>query len=302
MTRRRGALVLVAGLAVLAAGAGWWATAPAPFAAETLPADHAADAGRGERFFHAGGCASCHAAPDAEGADRLALGGGLALDTPFGVFVAPNISPHREDGIGAWSDLDFVNAMQRGVSPAGRHYYPAFPYGAYAKVPVAQILDLKAYLDTLPPVAGVAGPNRLTFPYSIRRGVGLWKRLHLDADFVARPPADAPPDWASGRLLVEGWGHCGECHTPRGPSGGLDRAAWLEGAPSLDGPGRVPALAGPENAIADWSRDDIAYYLESGFTPEFDSVGGSMVDVVKNTAQLPAQDRAAIAAYLKSLD
>lgn len=297
----RRALVALGAAAVLAAGALWALSAPAPLGPDALPAGHVADAARGERFFHAGGCASCHAAPDAEGEARLALGGGLALETPFGAFVAPNISPHRRDGIGGWSDLDFVNAMRRGVAPDGTHYYPAFPYTAYAKVPVTQILDLKAFLDTLPAVAGAPGPNRLGFPYNVRRGVGLWKRLYLEDDFAVEAPPDAPANWAQGRLLVEGWGHCAECHTPRDRAGGLDRAAWMAGAPSLEGEGRVPALAGPDNAIADWSREDIAYYLETGFTPEFDSVGGAMVAVVENTARLRGEDRAAIAAYLKSL-
>ena len=118
-------------LIVVAVLVAWWITAPTMLAETDLP-DHAPDAIAGERIFWAGGCGSCHASPvdgkRAREAQRLVLGGGLELETPFGVFRAPNISTHLDDGIGDWSMIDFVNAMQRGVSPEGKHYYPAFPY------------------------------------------------------------------------------------------------------------------------------------------------------------------------------
>jgi len=291
-------LVAFVALIVLAA---WWLTAPSTFSAQELP-EYQPDAVAGERIFWAGGCASCHATPvdgkRASGEDKLLLGGGMELDSPYGIFRVPNISPQDENGIGRWSTLEFVNAMQRGVSPDGKHYYPSFPYGSYAKMAVEDVMDLKAYLDTLPAVASNAVEHDLAFPWSLRRGIGLWKRVYLDAEPVM-PAADALIE--QGRQLVEGAGHCGECHTPRGPFGGLIDSRWLGGAPNPEGSGQVPNITPAGKNVAGWSVGDIEYYLESGFTPDFDTVGGTMVAVQENMAKLTAQDRQAIAAYLKAI-
>jgi mono/diheme cytochrome c family protein len=281
--------------------AAWWVTAPSTLSAQSLT-DHVADAVAGERVFWAGGCASCHATPvngkRARGEDKLLLGGGMELESPYGVFRVPNISPHPKDGIGGWTDLDFVNAMQRGVSPDGRHYYPSFPYTSYARMPVEDVLDLKAFLDTLPAVAGVAADHELGLPWSLRRGIGAWKRIYLSAQpVVAIDPGNELV--ARGRRLVEGAGHCGECHTARNPLGGLLEHRWLAGAPSPEGRGRVPNITPAGKNVASWSVRDIEYYLETGFTPEFDTAGGTMVAVQENMAELSAEDRQAIAAYLK---
>lgn len=271
----------------------WWLSRPLPLDAAEIPA-HTANLENGERLFYAGGCASCHG-EEADGA-ALRLGGGLALHSPYGTFYAPNISPDPEHGIGRWSDLDFANAMLRGVSPDATHYYPSFPYTSYTRMRIGDVLDLKAFLDSLPPVKRASAQHELNFPYSLRRLLGLWKRLYLDPSPV-RSMADEDPQLRRGRYLAEGPGHCGECHTPRNRLGALDAAAWLSGAPSPDGEGRVPAITA--DALADWSAGDLAYYLESGIDPEFDVVGGSMAKVQENLARLPAEDRAAIAAYLK---
>ena len=298
-----GVLRIAAGVIVITMAGAWWITAPATISGHELPG-HAPDPAAGEFVFWAGGCASCHASlvngKRAKGEDKLRLSGGLELETPFGVFPVPNISPHDDDGIGRWSAIDFVNAMQRGVSPTGRHYYPAFPYTSYARMRVEDVIDLKAYLDTLPAVAGrIAGPE-LDFPWSLRRGIGAWKRRYLDSSAVV-DIEEADALLARGRELVEGAGHCGECHTPRDRFGGLLQERWLAGAPDPEGRGKVPDLTASGKNVSDWSAGDIAYYLESGFTPDFDTVGGSMVAVQENMAMLPADDRAAIAAYLKAL-
>ena len=299
ISRILGALALVLVVVVVAA---WWITRPQTLAAADLP-HHRPDPVAGERIFWAGGCASCHASPvngkRARGDDKLLLGGGLELDTPYGVFRVPNISPHTDDGIGGWSMEDFVNAMQRGVSPDGQHYYPSFPYTSYARMPVEDVMDLKAFLDTLSPVDGRVGAHSLGFPWSVRRGVGAWKRLYLVTEPIAQ--GASPTLVERGRLLVEGAGHCGECHTPRDRFGGLLRERWLAGAPNPEGKGRVPNITPGGKNISEWSAADIAYYLESGFTPDFDTVGGSMVAVQENMAKLSAEDRAAIAAYLQAL-
>jgi mono/diheme cytochrome c family protein len=288
----RRALLLLAGLALLAA---WWLSRPLPLA--TVPS-HPADLVNGERLFLAGGCASCHATPDAE--DPRLLGGGLELPSPVGVFLVPNISPHPQRGIGAWSALDFLNAMQRGLAPDGRHLYPAFPYPSYARMQPQDVLDLWAYLLSLPPVDSEVAQHELRFPFMLRRGIGLWKRLHLDPAPVVALAGD-DPQLERGRYLVEGAGHCGECHTPRDLTQGLRLDRWLAGAANPEGEGRVPDLSPHADGLGDWSAADIEYYLESGVDPDYDVVGGSMVAVQENMARLPAADRAAIAAYLKAL-
>jgi mono/diheme cytochrome c family protein len=292
----------LAGLLVLGIAAAWWLTRPQTVASQDLP-DHVPDPLAGEQIFWAGGCASCHASPvngkRAKGKDKLLLGGGLELDTEYGVFRVPNISSHADDGIGGWALVDFVNAMQRGVSPDGRHYYPSFPYTSYARMPVEDVMDLKAFLDTLPPVEGRIPPHSLGFPWTIRRGIGAWKRRYLDAGPIMSAASSTLVD--RGRMLAEGAGHCGECHTPRDRLGGLIRDRWLAGARNPEGEGRVPNITPGGKNISEWSTADIAYYLESGFTPEFDTVGGSMVAVQENMSKLSNEDRAAIAAYLKAL-
>ena len=292
-----GLLVL---LAILGGIAFWFVTAPQTVDASVIAGLPEGDAERGERIFWAGGCTSCHAAPKAEGEDRLRLGGGVELATEFGTFVAPNISQDATDGIGNWSAGDLVNAMMKGVSPDGRHYFPAFPYTSYARMKPADIADLHAFLKTLPAVPGAAPGHRLSFPFNIRRGVGAWKLLYMrDEPVVAIDETNE--QLVLGRYLVEGPGHCGECHTPRLFSGGPKLDRWLSGARAAEGDGVVPNITPAEQGLGGWSAGDIANYLETGFTPDFDSVGGAMVEVQKNMALLPAADREAIAAYLKAI-
>ena len=293
-------LIALAALVLLTAGAVWLVSAPETVAAEDLPR-HEADPGRGEYVFHAAGCNTCHAAEDAEGDEKLLLGGGHPLETPFGTFYAPNISPHP-DGIGGWSDVDFVNAVMRGVSPGGEHYYPAFPYASYQRMTVEDVLDLKAFIDTLPPVAGRAPEHDLPLLFRLRRGIGIWKRRYLDErPFMPGPAADAQV--SRGAYLVTGPGHCGECHTPRDLLGGpIQERAFSGGAsPEADAGNRVPNITPHPDGIADWSVDDIKAALRTGLLPDFETFGGAMADVQENMAKLTEEDREAIALYLKSL-
>lgn len=295
-------LVALLILAVIGAAVGWFLSAPKRLDAETLAQLGEGEPRRGERIFWIGGCASCHAAPKADGQARLQLGGGAPLVTPFGGFVPPNISSDPTDGIGAWSKEDFANAMLRGVSPAGEHLYPAFPYASYVRMKPADIGDLYAFMKTLPAVKGKAAANDVSFPFNIRRGLGLWKLLFLDPAPMAALAADAPAA-KEGQYLVEGPGHCGECHTPRllFGAGGLNKAKWLAGAKAAEGEGNVPNITAGEGGIGDWSEDDIITFIHDGQTPDFDFVGGTMASVVKNLAQLSDDDRTAIAAYLKAI-
>lgn len=269
----------------------WWLTQPHESDAGALGYSDP-DTVNGELMFNAGSCAACHEAD---------LRGGLELQTDFGTFRVPNISPDKVTGIGDWSDTDFINAMQYGVSPEGKHYYPAFPYTSYARMQVQDVVDLKAYIDTLPPVEHEVAGHELAFPWSFRRGIGLWKRLYLDASPQIELAADAGPQLLRGRYLVEGPGHCTECHTERDAFGGIRLDRWLAGAPNPDGDGQVPNITPDKAGLGDWSTRDVEFYLESGFTPDFDTVGGSMVKVQENMARLPAEDRAAIVAYLQAV-
>ncbi|TDK44967.1 c-type cytochrome [Antarcticimicrobium luteum] len=286
--------------AVLAAAAGWWITRARPLPADAL-ASLAGEAARGETVFLAAGCASCHAAPKAtegaEGAeDKPILSGGQQFASDFGTFVAPNISPDPVHGIGGWTVAQFATALKRGVSPEGRHYYPAFPYTAYVRMRDQDIADLWAFWQTLPASDAPSQPHEVGFPFSIRRAVGVWKLLYLRDDWVMG--GDADPQLERGRYLVEALAHCGECHTPRGPLGGLDTARWLAGAPNPSGKGTIPSLT-PDRLT--WDAGEIAYYLETGFTPDYDSAGGHMAAVVGNFGKLTSADRAAVAAYVKAL-
>lgn len=275
----------------------WLLTMPRPLDAAAI-ANAPGDPEAGRLVYFAGGCASCHKTPNQD--DPLHLGGGFALKTPFGTFIAPNLSPHADAGVGAWSLADFANAMQRGIAPNGRHYYPAFPYTSYQRMTTTDIADLWAFILTLEPVDGVANDHDLGFPFNVRRGLGLWKRLYLNGQPFTPDPA-ATEVVNRGAYLVNGPGHCGECHTPRDAFGGPDPSRHLAGGPNPEGEGKIPNITPHGDGIGSWSESEIAYSLESGFTPEFDSFGGTMAAVVRNIAQLPASDREAIAAYLKTV-
>ncbi len=265
-----------------------------------------ANSENGRYMFYAGGCASCHAKPaknkcdEPNYTDAFDLSGGRCLKTPFGTFNVPNISPNQKLGIGSWSHSDFILAMRKGVSPGGKHYYPAFPYTSYQKMTSQDLVDLQAFLGSLAPKAVASLPHDLKLPFRFRRGLGLWKRLYLaSAPFKNDPSLDTQLN--RGRYLVEGPGHCSECHSPRDSFGGIITARKFGGSKALEGKGYIPNLTPHKDGIADWSAKDIAYSLKTGFMPDYDSFGSSMVKVQENMAHLTDADRAAIAAYLKSL-
>ncbi len=287
-------VLAVAGLAVF-----WILTTPRTLAASDLP-DHTPDLVNGEAMFWAGGCASCHADPDARDDDLFLLGGGEPLPSPFGTFHAPNISPDSEDGIGTWTVVQFVNAMKFGVGDGGEHLYPAFPYTSYQRMPLEHLIDLKAFLDTLPAVEGQAPPHELPFPFGIRRGLGMWKLLYLDgATFEPDPGKDEL--FNRGAYLIGGPGHCGECHSPRNLIGGVDTARLYGGGPSPDGKGTIPNITTHEDALGWWTEDDIVTMFRTGQTASFTGLSGTMAKVQRNMANLDPSDWQAMAAYMKSI-
>lgn len=279
-------------LGLVGAGGLWFLARPQPLAAAAV-SELAGDPAKGELVFWAAGCASCHMANGAKDEAQLVLSGGQRFPSDFGTFVAPNISQDPEHGIGAWSLLDLANAITRGVSPEGEHYYPSLPYGSYAKMEMQDVADLHAFLKTLPADATPSQPHELGFPFSRRETIGVWKLMFLSDDWAL--PGNLTPTAARGRYVAEALAHCGECHTPRNMLGGMDTARWLGGAPNPSGEGRIPNITPGKLG---WTAGDIVQYLTTGFTPEYDSVGGHMAHVVENMARLPETDRQAVAEYL----
>ena len=185
----RNAITILALLAALGGIVFWLASAPRTLSAAALP-DYLPKPEKGELLYHAGGCISCHKPPEGQAGSKPALpSGGHPFNSPIGVLYPPNLTPDAKTGLGNWSNLDFVNAMMRGVSPGGQHYVPAFPYTSYAKMRIEDVLDLKAYLDTLSPVHAPNVQPRTFGGAVLRRGVGVWKWLGLDiAPVIKTPP------------------------------------------------------------------------------------------------------------------
>jgi mono/diheme cytochrome c family protein len=270
-------------------------TRPQTVAARTL-GPHTPDLENGRTLFVAGNCASCHASPDQDDVNKL--GGGWALKSAFGTFYPPNISPHVEDGIGGWTEAEFVTALVKGTAPNRTHYYPAFPYTSFQQMNFADLRDLFAYIKMLPPVEGKIAEHDLPILYKIPRTLGIWKMLYLDGE-PFMPDARRSALWNRGAYLVNAVAHCAECHSPRTVLGGIRLGKRFTGGPDAAGEGWVPNIT--QQRLGDWSEKDIADVLETGDLPDGDRVGGSMVRVVRNTSQLSAADRAAIAHYIKSL-
>jgi mono/diheme cytochrome c family protein len=289
-------VMLVVVLALIGAAAFWYITAPQRVAASALAA-YTPNLDNGKTMFLGGGCASCHATP--KQADKTRLGGGLGLKSPFGTFFTPNISPDRRDGIGGWSEADFVTAMWKGTAPDGSHYYPAFPYTSYQRMKLEDVRDLFAYLKTLPPVEGKPRDHDLPFYLKIRRLLGGWNFLFLDGQ-PFKPDPSKSEEWNRGAYLVNGPGHCAECHSPRNVLGAIIAGERFAGGPDPEGgDGWIPNIT--PAGIGDYSQRDIERILETGDMPNGDSVGGAMTAVVDNISKVSAADRAAIALYLKSL-
>jgi mono/diheme cytochrome c family protein len=296
-------LLIIAGSLLVLGGAGFWVlTAPATWDA-LHPVRDIADAGppdlgNGHALFFAGSCGTCHASPGQK--DETRLGGGAALTSGFGTFYMPNISPDPADGIGGWTTAQFTRAVREGVSIAGDNEYPALPYTSYQRMTANDLRDLFGYIKTLPPVAGKARGNDLKFPFTLRRGVGLWKLAFLDGKPLIAPP-NRSPSWQRGQYLVEGAGHCAECHSPRDLAGAIVADRRFSGGPDPDGQGYVPNITSDDTGIGYWSAREIADYLDTGVTPINTQAGESMAAVVANMAHLPPADRTAMAEYIKSL-
>ena len=251
---------------------------------------------KGEYVFNASGCASCHSSPDTTQEEKLVLTGGRAFPSPFGTFYAPNISMDKVNGIGAWSEKDFVNAVRHGVSPEGKHYYPSFPYTAYANMTDQDIADLWVYFKSIPESSKPSIDHDLPMYLRWRRPLAFWKFLNKPEPIIELVSSDATVQ--RGAYLVQTLGHCGECHTPRNFIGILQYDYWLGGAKNPAGRGMIPNIT---SSKLNWNTEEIVEYLASGFTPDFDVAGGHMAHVIENTSKLTEEDRIVIAEYLKAI-
>ncbi|ABI56511.1 c-type cytochrome [Alkalilimnicola ehrlichii MLHE-1] len=255
---------------------------------------------RGEYVMRAGGCVSCHTPRD-EDAEFLA--GGRALETPFGTFYGPNITPDPEYGLGDWSLDDFIGAMTEGRAPDGRHYYPVFPYTSYTRMRRQDLEDLWAYLQSLEPVSQPNRPHELHWHVRWRLPLAGWKWLNFEPGEFEPDPSRSET-WNRGAYLVHALSHCAECHTPRTRTGGLDRDRWLAGA--RDGPeGETAPNITPhrETGIGRWSERHLVRYLDFGMDPDGDFAGGLMGEFIdESSSHLSDDDRRAIAHYILSLE
>jgi mono/diheme cytochrome c family protein len=264
-------------------------------------AGHADDAAveRGRYLMAAGGCYACHTDTKNKGEP---LAGGTEIKTPFGTFYGPNITPDPTYGIGKWSDADFVRALREGIGPDGRHFFPVFPYTSFTNIADRDLLDLKAYIFSLKPVAKPSRPHDVAFPFNLRFLQIFWRWLYF-APGPFEPDSAKSAEWNRGAYLVGALGHCGECHTPRTRLGGLETDRAMAGAYNAPEKALVPNITpDPETGIGKWSEDDTVQALKLGMLPDGDFVGSLMGPVVsEGTSKLIDADLKAMAVYLRSL-
>jgi mono/diheme cytochrome c family protein len=255
---------------------------------------------RGEYLARAGDCVACHSVPGGK-----AFAGGLKMGTPLGNIYSTNITPDKETGIGDYSLADFDAALRRGVARDGHHLYPAMPYPSYAKLTDGDVAALYGFFMKEVPAANVPNrPSEIPWPFSMRWPIALWNVVFMD-HAVFQPKSGESETWNRGAYLVEGLGHCGACHTPRGVAWNeeaLDsgNAKFLAGA-MLDF-WSAPNLRGDANAgLGRWSKADLVQFLKTGHNRD-GAVFGSMIDVINNSSPyLSDADLDAIATYIKSL-
>jgi mono/diheme cytochrome c family protein len=249
---------------------------------------------RGRYLAHAADCGSCHTIPGS----AHPYSGGRPIETPFGVLVAPNITPDRETGIGAWSDDEFDAAVRSGKRRDGARLYPAMPFPYFSRMSRKDVDDIRAYLSTVEPVHNPVQVNRLPFPINLRSSMMVWDELYFKpSEFQA--DASKSKEWNRGAYLVEGPGHCGACHTPKSILGGDKTSEALRGY-TVQG-WVAPDITSGQGPLADWTVDDIATYLKSGHNRKA-AAAGLMGEVVElSTSNMTDEDVKAIATYLKGV-
>ena len=288
---------LLAGLITCGTGVALYLFLGAPTQQRTLHQIQG-DAVRGAYVLRLANCVGCHT--DREAGEEGFLSGGEAIATPLGTFFGPNITSDPDYGIGKW-DLDqFASALINGVAPNGDHYYPAFPFPFYARLNDQDIVDLWSYMQTVPAVGNPSQSHRIGWPFNQRLLMAAWKTLFLSTS-LSQANESRGDAWRRGAYIVEGPGHCGACHSPRGPLGNIDSANRLTGSTIGPDDEATPAIDPLALAEANWTADDLFWLLQIGVLPDGDVIGSSMADVVDdNTGHLNDDDLRAIAEYLVS--
>ena len=215
---------------------------------------------RGRYLATAADCAACHTKPGGK-----PFAGGAVLDTPFGTLVGPNITPDRDAGIGAWTDDEFVAALQEGRGRGGIRLFPAMPYPAYTKMTREDALAIRAYLQTIEPAPDKIQPNQLPFPFNIRFDHAVWNALNFKPGRLEPDPSKSA-EWNRGRYLVDALGHCGTCHTPKTVLGADKDSAYLQGGRCKAGSRRISRPTS-RKGIGRWSIEDLVSYLKTGANP-----------------------------------
>jgi mono/diheme cytochrome c family protein len=248
---------------------------------------------RGRYLTILGDCAACHTMPGSE----HDFAGGRPIETPFGKILAPNITPDRETGIGAWSDDEFVSALTQGTGRDGAHLYPAMPYTYLTRVTREDALAIRSYLSTVPAVPNAVISNQLPFPFNQRVSMVAWNALFFTPG-IFRPVNGKSAEWNRGAYLAEGLMHCGMCHTPKNVLGGDKTAQRLQGY-ALQGWFAPDITPDNRRGIGGWSADDIVAYLKTGHNRTAAASGPMGEEVSLSSSRLTDADLHAIAVYLK---
>ncbi|SNB79418.1 Cytochrome c, mono- and diheme variants [Arboricoccus pini] len=250
---------------------------------------------KGDYLTKAADCVVCHTAPGGK-----PFAGGRAFSLPIGTIYSPNITPDKTAGIGDWTDEEFVRALHEGIAKDGSHLYPAFPYTSYTLMPREDVLAIRAYLATLEPVSTRPPENEVSFPFNQRWLMWGWNLVfNSDSRFAPDPAKSA--EWNRGAYLVQGPGHCGECHTPRNIAQARKSSMELGGA-EIQGWQAYNITSDVKTGIGGWTEEDLAAYLKNGFAEGHGAAAGSMAEVVSYSLRyLTDADLKAIAIYLKSV-
>ncbi len=273
---------------------------PQPGAEQAAAASAADPNARGEYLARLSNCVACHSVPNAP-----AFTGGLKMMTPVGAIYATNITPDKETGIGNYTLEDFEKALRKGVAKDGHRLYPAMPYPSYAKINDEDVKALYDYfMKSVPAVKQANPPSEIPFPLNMRWPLAIWNVLFFDdKPYQAKKEHDAV--WNRGAYLVQGMGHCGACHTPRGLAfneKGYDEgdSDFLVGGP-LDNWSAPNLTQAPNTGLGRWTTEEIAEFMRTGKN-KYGSAFGTMIEVINNSSQfLTEEDQVAMATYLKSL-
>ncbi len=249
---------------------------------------------KGKYLATAGDCISCHTRPGGE-----PFAGGLAISTPFGTVETPNITPDKDTGIGSYTDEQFYTTLHNGIAANGEYLYPVFPFTSFTKVTPDDIFAIKAYLFSLKPVHAPRKPNNLAFPFDIRSSLAVWRAIYFQPG-VFKPDPNKSDQINRGAYLVQGLGHCGQCHTQRNILGALVKSDSLQGA-AVEGWYAPNITSDWSHGIGSWSDEELFSYFKKGVAPGHGIAEGPMAEVVhRSLMHLSDEDLKAIVAYLKS--